>query len=168
MLWLSYEDCTALPRRVFHRIFLADKDFIGKDTRFRVQGDGTSVLPNGRLSGFRIVRASDCVEVSIQGEDEGSPLQAENEMKERIQGAFQIMERAPIVDPHGELMGERAILLIRLGQKEPRVEIIAQRKDDRKLFVIGSVSLAHALAFEKLIQNGYRTDSDGYVIASGR
>jgi hypothetical protein len=31
--------------------------------------------------------------------------------------------------------------------------------------VIGSTSLAHALAYEKLIQNGYRIDRDGYFVA---
>jgi hypothetical protein len=32
--------------------------------------------------------------------------------------------------------------------------------------VIYSSSLVHALAYDKLIRNGYRTDADGYVIAT--
>lgn len=55
-----------------------------------------------------------------------------------------------------------------LVQKGPKVEIITQYKNDRALHIIQSVSLAHALAYEKLIQNGYRIDRDGYVIAQGK
>jgi len=53
-------------------------------------------------------------------------------------------------------------------QREPRVEIIAQHKNEAKLLVIGSTSLAHALAYEKLIQNGYRVDRDGYFVAQSK
>jgi hypothetical protein len=126
MAWVSLRDCSDLFRRSYHATILGDKEYIHEPVRFRVQADGTSLLANGRLAGFRTVRASDCVDVTTQAEDEGSPLQAEDEMKRRIQGAFHVIERAPIVDPHGKLMGERAILLVQLGQKEPRVEIVAQ------------------------------------------
>ena len=73
MLWLSYGDCTALPKRLYHRIVLGETDFIDRDVRFRVRGQGARLLPNGRLSGFTTIRASDSVEVIIESEDEGSP-----------------------------------------------------------------------------------------------
>lgn len=76
-----------------------------------------------------------------------------------------MIEQGPLIDPHGNLIGQRAILVV---QTEPRVEIIAQHKNDVKLFVIGSTSLAHALACEKLIQNGYRVDRDGYFVAQSK
>jgi hypothetical protein len=162
--WVSFGDCADI-RRSYHTIILGDKDYIDREVRFRVWGDGTSLLPNGRLAGFRTVRASDCVKVSTQAEGEGSPLQAEDEFKRRIRGASQVIERGPIVDTHGELIGERVILLV---QERPRTEIISEHKNDGKLFVIRSASLAHAVAYEKLIQNGYRIDRDGYVIAQGK
>jgi hypothetical protein len=68
MLWLSYEDCTALPERLYHRIVLREHDFIGHNVRFRVRGQGARLPPNGRLSGFTTIQASDCVEVIIESE----------------------------------------------------------------------------------------------------
>ncbi len=70
-----------------------------------------------------------------------------------------------LFDPHGETIGQRAILLV---QERPGIEIVAQHKNDAKLLVIGSTSLAHALAYEKLIQNGYKVDRDGYFVAQSK
>ena len=81
MLWLSYDDCTALPERLYHRIVLREQDFIGHNVRFKVRGQGATLPPNGRLSGFTTMRASDCVEVIMESEDEGSPLQAKDETR---------------------------------------------------------------------------------------
>src|SRR5690348_14841158 len=97
MLWLSYEDCTALPERLFHRIVLREQDFIGHNVRFKVRVQGTRLLPNGRLGGFTTVRASDCVEVIIESDDEGSSMQAKDEMERRIRGASRVVERGPEV-----------------------------------------------------------------------
>src|SRR5206468_10592114 len=57
---------------------------------------------------------------------------------------------------YGELVGE----LVALVKEGPKAEIISLKKGARKLFVIESKSLAHALAYEKLIQNGYRRSEE--------
>ena len=93
------------------------------------------------------------------------PPQADEEMERRIREATRVIERAPVIYPHGEGRGERVVLLT---QEEPKVSIISSRQGDRKLYVIHSESLAHALAYEKLIQNGHRLDPHGYVIATGQ
>jgi hypothetical protein len=165
MLWLSYEDCTALPKRLYHRIVLREQDFIGHDVRFKVRGQGATLPPNGRLSGFTTMRASDCVEVIIESEDEGSPMQAKDEMEKRIREASRVVERGPEVDLPGRPDGERAVLL--LGT-DARAEIVVWFEGNRRLGIIESVSLAHALACEKLIEKGYRLDADEYVIATGQ
>jgi len=165
MLWLSYEDCTALPERLYHRIVLREQDFIGHHVRFKVRGHGTRLPPNGRLSGFTTMHASDCVEVIIESEDEGSPMQAKDEMEKRILGASRVVERGPEVDLPGRPDGERAVLL--LGT-DARAEIVVWFEGNRRLGIIESASLAHALAYEKLIEKGYRLDADGYVIAMGQ
>ncbi|SRR6266403_925392 len=163
--WVSLMNCAGFFRRSYHTIILGDKNYVDRGGRFRVQGQGTLLLPNGRLAGFTILRASDCVDVTVVAEDQGSPERAEEEMAKRIRGASHVVEQIPLTDPHGDLIGQRAILLV---QKEPRIEIIAQHKNDAKLLVIRSASLAHALAYEKLIQNGYRIDRDGYVVAQSK
>jgi len=164
LVWLSFGDCAGLFRRSYHSIVLGDKDFIARKVRFKVQIAGTLLLPNGRLGGFTTVRASDCVEVTIEEDDEGSPSQAVDEMEKRIRGGVRIIERVPIRDQDGELVGERVALV----KEGPKAEIISLKKGARKLFVIESKSLAHALSYEKLIQNGYRLDPHGYVIGEGK
>ena len=160
VVWLSFKDCVGLFRRAYHTIVLGDKNYV--EVRFRVQGHGTSLLSSGRLGGFTTLRSSDCVNVIVWAEDQGSPEQAKEEMEKRIRGASKVVEQVSLFDPHGETIGQRAILLV---QEQPGIEIVAQHKNDAKLFVIGSTSLAHALAYEKLIQNGYRIDRDGYFVA---
>jgi hypothetical protein len=103
--------------------------------------------------------------VIVLAEDQGSPEQAKEEMEKRIRGASKVVEQVSLFDPHGETIGQRAILLV---QERPGIEIVAQHKNNAKLFVIGSTSLAHALAYEKLIQNGYRVDRDGYFVAQSK
>jgi len=120
VLWLSYDDCTGLPKRLYHRIVLAEKDFIDKDVRFMVRGQGTTLSLNGRLGGFTTVRASDCVEVTIESEDEGSAMQAEDEMEKKIRGASRVVERGLKDDLPG-ILTERAVLL--LGS-DARAEIV--------------------------------------------
>ena len=127
-----------------------------------VRIQGTQLLPNGRLGGFTTVRASDCVDVTGGDEDEGSPEQAVDEMEKRIEEADRVMEHWPV--RRGELIGERAILLV---QKGLRTEIIVQYKDDHNLHVIRSAPLLHALAYDKLLQGGYRIGADGYLVAQG-
>ena len=165
MLWLSYEDCTALPKRLYHRIVLREQDFIGRNVRFKVRGQGATLPPNGRLSGFTTMHASDCVEVIIESEDVGSPMQAKDEMEKSIRGASRVVERGPVVDLPGRPDGERAVLL--LGT-DARAEIVVWFEGNRRLGIIESASLAHALACEKLIEKGYRLDADGYVTATGQ
>ena len=165
MLWLSYGDCTALPKRLYHRIVLGETDFIDRDVRFRVRGQGATLPPSGRLSDFTTMRASDCVEVTIESEDEGSPMQAKDEMEKRIRGASRVVERGPEVDLPGHPDGERAVLL--LGT-DARAEIVVWLKGKSRLYVIESGSLAHALAYEKLTQKGSRLDPHGYVVAMGQ
>jgi len=164
--WTSFGSCAALSRirRSYHAVVLGDKDFIAKRVRFKSRGAGTLLLPNGLLGGFTIVSAKDCVDVFVEGDDEGSPAQAEDEMEKKIQKAVRVEGRAPIVGPRGEL-GERVVLL---GKEEPKAEIVTILKGKRYLGLIKSSSLAHALAFEKLTHNGYRTDADGYVIGQGQ
>jgi hypothetical protein len=164
-LWLSYGDCTGLPRRLYHTIVLGEKDFIDKDVRFMVRSQGARLLPNGRLGGFTSVRASDCVEVIIESEDEGSPMQAEDEMEKKIRGASRVVERGLKVDPPEHPDRERAVLL--LGS-DARSEIVVWFKGNSRLYVIESASLAHALVYEKLIQRGYRIGPHGYVLAMGQ
>ena len=164
ILWLSYGDCNALPKRLYHNTVLREQDFMGQDVRFKVRIAGTTLLPSGPLGGFTTVRASDCVEVTVEEGDEGSPSQAVDEMEKRIRGGVRIVERVPIRDQDGELVGE----LVALVKEGPKAEIISLKKGARKLFVIESKSLAHALAYEKLIQNGYRLDPHGYVIGEGK
>jgi len=165
MLWLSYEDCTALPNRLYHRIALREQDFIGHNVRFKVRGHGTTLLPNGRLGGFTTMRASECVEVIIESEDQGAPMQAEDEMEKRIRGASRVLERGPKVDLPDHPDGERAVLLF---GSDARAEIVVWLEGNRRLGIIESVSLAHDPACEKLIEKGYRPDADGYVIATGQ
>ena len=93
--WVSFGDCMGLIRRSYHTIVLGDKNYIDSGVRFRVGGQGTSLLPNGRLAGFTTLRASDCVDVIVWGEDQSSPDQAENEMEKRIRAATSVIEQGP-------------------------------------------------------------------------
>jgi hypothetical protein len=163
-LWLSYGDCTGLPKRLYHRIVLAEKEFIDKDVRFMVRSQGAMLSPNGRLAGFTAVRASDCVQVIIESEDEGSAMKAEDEMEKKIRGASRVVERGLKDDLPGHPEGERAVLF----GSDARAEIVIWFKGNSRLNIIESTSLAHALAYEKLIQKGYRFDPHGYVIAMGQ
>jgi hypothetical protein len=111
------------------------------------------------------MRASDCVEVIIESEDEGSPMQANDEMEKRIREASRVLERGPVVNLPRRPDGERAVLLF---GTDARTEIVVWFEGNRRLGIIESASLAHALACEKLIEKGYRLDPQGYVIATGQ
>lgn len=161
---LSFEGCAGSFQRTFHTIVLGDKDFISRTVRFRDRGSGTLGLPNGRLGGFTTVRASDCVDVAIVDEDEGSSSQAVDEFEKRIRGAVRIVERGPIRNEDNGLVGERVVLV----EEGPKAEIIFLKNGVSRLVVIESKSLAHALAFEKLIQRGFRHDANGYVVGQGK
>ena len=163
LVWVWFRDCPGVFRRYCHTILLRDKDFIAADVRFRESGAGAFVPPNGRLSGFTTFRASDCVDVIVEDEDEGSPAQAEDDMEKRIRGASRVTEEGLV--RYGKFIAQRAVLLTPEGRA---AEILTQFKDNRRLHVIRSSSLSHALAYEKLIQNGYRLDHDGYIIAVGK
>ncbi|HEV2196106.1 MAG TPA: hypothetical protein VGR55_11025 [Candidatus Acidoferrum sp.] len=97
-------------------------------------------------------------------EDEGSPSQAVDEFEKRVRGAVRFVERGPIRNEDSGLVGERVVLV----EEGPKAEIIFLQKGRGKLFVIESKSLAHALAFEKLIQRGFRIDANGYVVVQGK
>src|SRR5258708_33989406 len=125
---VSLMKCAGSLRRSYHTIVLGDKNYV--EVRFRVQGHGTSLLSSGRLVGFTTLRSSDCVNVIVLAEDQGSPEQAKEEMEKRIRGASKVVEQVSLFDPHGETIGQRAILVV---QRESRVEIIAQHKNDAKL-----------------------------------
>jgi hypothetical protein len=163
--WLSHGDCTALPKRLYHRIVVGEADFIGDDTRFKVWMMGSGRTPDGYSTEFTQLRASDCVKVDIETESMGSPMEAESEMEKKIRGASRVVERGPKVDLPGHPDGERAVLLF---GSEARAEIVLWFKGNSRLHIIESTSLAHALACEKLIQRGYRMDPHGYVIAMGQ
>jgi|SRR5689334_6984678 hypothetical protein len=164
LVWTSFGDCPGSFQRTLHTIVLGDKDFISRTVRFRVRGSGAFGSPTGHLSGFTTLRASDCVDVASLDEDEGSPSQAVDEFEKRIRGAVRIVERCPIRNEDSGLVGERVVLV----EEGPKAEIIFLQKGRSKLFVIESKSLAHALAFEKLIQRGFRHDANGYVVGQGK
>jgi len=162
--WESFGSCAGLSRirPAYHTVVLRDKDFIDSGVRFRSRTAGTLLLPSGRLGGFTTVRASDCIEVTVEEDDAGSHAQAKDEMEKKIRKAARVVEWRPIIGPSGEPLGERVVLL---EKEEPNAEIVALYKGTGSLGLIKSASLAHALAYEKLIRNGYRIDADGYVIA---
>jgi hypothetical protein len=164
LVWLSLGECAGSFQRTYHTMVLGDKDFIPREVRFKARISGTTLLPSGHLGGFTTVRASDCVEVTVNEGDEGSPSQAVDEMEKRIRGSVRTVERVPIRDQDGEPVGERVVLV----QEGPKAEIISLKKGASKLFVIESKSLAHALAYEELIQSGYRLDPHGYIIGQGK
>src|SRR5437870_3648418 len=89
-----YENYTAN-----NTVVLGDKNYV--EVRFRVQGHGTSLLSSGRLGGFTTLRSSDCVNVIVWTEDQGSPEQAKEEMEKRIRGASKVVEQVSLFDPHG-------------------------------------------------------------------
>gem|GEM_PF-6965963 len=162
IVWWSLRDCGGVFERYYHKLFLGDPDFVAKDVRFMKQGAGTLGLPNRRLGGITFFRASDCVRVTAEDEDQGSPAQAADELEKRLRGAGRVIMQRPV--RYGKLSGERVVLLAREGRE---AEIIFQYENDHSLHVIRSASLAHALAYEKLIQSGYRLDRDGYVVGQG-
>ena len=76
-----------------------------------------------------------------------------------------MVERGAKVDLPGHPDGERAVLLL---ANESKAEIILRFKGNRNLHIIESISLAHALACEKLIERGYRMDPHGYSIPANQ
>lgn len=110
VLWVSFRDCPGVFRRYYHTIVLREKDFVDPAVRFQMQGQGTLGLPNGRLGGFTTVRATDCVEVVLEGDDEGSPDEAADEMEKKVR-AGHVIEQESI--QRGEFAGRRTVLLTR-------------------------------------------------------
>ncbi len=163
ILWLSFGDCTLLPQRLYHVHLLGDRDFISKGVRFKVRFAGNGHPPGGPGVNFTTVRASDCVEVTSQVETYGSPAEAASELQKRIHGAIQVMQEGHSADQRGERPGRRVVLL-----QDDHAEIVLQLGNESKLYVIRSVSLAHAIAYERIIQGGYRFDPHGYVIPQGQ
>src|SRR5215831_8602537 len=137
LILFSYSDCADLPQRVYHTKLLREKDFIGQNIRFKTLMQGTGRTPGGYATDFLRARASDCVEVIRTTEPEGSPIDAENEMKKRIHEASQVIEQGPHIDATGQNVGERVVLLY---AREATKIIIIRRKDDCKLYTIESNS----------------------------
>jgi len=163
-LWLAYGDCTALAARLYHRTVLGDRDFIGKHVRFRIRMMGTGRTPDGRITDFTRFRATDCIEVTSETEGMNSLAQAQNEWQGKIHDASRVVEWGTVAGWLGASKGERAVLLF---GADGRAEIVVWYEDRSSLRTIESKSLSHALALERLIQGGYRLDSNGFVVATG-
>ena len=163
--WLVYGDCTSLPTRLFHQLVRGDKDFFGKNTRFKVRMMGSGRTPEGYDTDFTILRASDCVKVTIETVSMSSPTEAESEMEKKIRNASRVVEHRAKLNLPTPPDGERAVLLF---DGDARAEIVLWFKGNSRLLTIESTSLAHALACEKLTQRGYRMNPQGYVVPSGQ
>ena len=126
---------------------------------------GSGRTPDGYSTDFMDLRASDCIEVSVETESTSSPSEAENEMGKEIRSASRVIERGPKVDLPSHPDGERAVLLF---DNDSRAEIVLWFRGKNSLRIIESTSLAHVLAYERLTQQGYRFDPQGYLVASGQ
>jgi hypothetical protein len=103
--------------------------------------------------------------VTIETVNMSSPAEAESEMEKRIRNASRVVEGLSKVDLPGLPNGEKVVLLFDGGAS---AEIVLWFEGNRRLQIIRSASLSHALGLEKLIQRGYRTDPQGNVVASGQ
>ena len=160
-LWrISHPECTGLLQRLSHNIVLQEKDNIGPDIRFRVRMMGSGRTPEGYSTDFTDVRSSDCVEITSETVSTDSSAQAESELKKEKHAAARILEESK-VDLPNHPNGDRAVLLFVW-----RKEIVLWFKGEKTLHKIESSSLAHALAYEKLMQRGRRLDAEGYIIAT--
>src|SRR5260370_8526012 len=95
---VSLMKCAGSLRRSYHTIVLGDKNYV--EGRFRVQGHGTSLLSSGRLAGFTTLRSSDCVNVIVLAEDQGSPEQTKEEMEKRLRGPSKSVNQLSLFTPN--------------------------------------------------------------------
>jgi hypothetical protein len=162
-----FPECCGLPERIYHSVVLRDKDFCATSTRFRARFSGGGRTPDGQAVGFTTVRASDCIEVTSEVDEKDSADEARNEFEKRIATAFRVVERGPKIDRHRQNVGDRAVLVTHTGNEDKAV-VLVRHSGESRLFEIESVSLSHALAYEKPIENGYRYDSRGYIVVLSR
>ena len=109
-------------------------------------GDG---VVDGMNASFQGYRSSDEVDVVLWTNVLSSPQSAAKEYENRVQNAKKIIEKGIKIDRDGNVVGERAVLIFpdRSNTDKEMVAVLWTRKTD--LLVVETLSMKHALAFEK-------------------
>ncbi len=86
--------------------------------------------------------------VSVTRENRDSADRANKELQRRLKAALRIIERGSKLDDKGQRVGERVVAMFALSDSQKEQASVLWT-NDQQLYYIGSLSLKHALEFEK-------------------
>ena len=144
-LALGFGNCTDRPKRLYRHVFLGD-DSVSENLKFKPYIAGNGRLPDGTVFDFQTLMSSDCVKVTAKTFNEGSIPQAEGELQRLAITASQVIETGVKTNREGKVVGKRVVLVFDAPQKKG---LVAWTLNNGRLITIESVSLSHALEYEK-------------------
>ena len=95
-----------------------------------------------------VYESSDGVVVSMMRENRDSPPKADKALQRKLKKAIRIIERGSKLDEEGRRVGERVVAMFALDNSQKEQASVLWT-NGQQLYYIESLSLKHALEFEK-------------------
>ncbi|MFN2533006.1 MAG: hypothetical protein ABR555_17105 [Pyrinomonadaceae bacterium] len=109
---------------------------------------GRGKTADGIPFSYHLYKSSDGVGVTTTVENHRSPASAQKALQRKIRTAIKMIERGPKLKNKAERIGERAVLTFALPDFHKEQAAVLWTNGQR-LYYIESLSLKHALEFEK-------------------
>ncbi|HEV8428743.1 MAG TPA: hypothetical protein VGQ41_12655 [Pyrinomonadaceae bacterium] len=93
-------------------------------------------------------QSSDGIGVSVTRENRDSATRASKELQRKLKATTRVIERSPKLDEKGRRVGERVVAMFALDDSQKEQASVLWT-NGRQFYYIESLSLKHALEFEK-------------------
>lgn len=128
------------------RAYLQEADI--QPLEFKDLQGGRAKTRDGTPFSYHLYKSSDGVGVTTIVENHSSPASAQKALRKKLRTAIKIIERGPRTEDQAKEKGERAVFTFPLpGSNKEQAAVLWT--DGQQLYHIESLSLKHALAFEK-------------------
>jgi hypothetical protein len=126
--------------RLFHKLYI----------QFECTAIGEIIVEPGGSGGFSAFKSYDGVELGFWQAGFPSREAAAAAFQRSLAGAVKVVEREPLYDSKREnVVGERVVAIFPPNERVQSEWVSVTYLDDKMLYQIMSVSLRHALAFDK-------------------
>ena len=121
---------------------------IVESVEFKDLQGGRAKTPEGVPFSYHLYKSSDGIAVTTIIENHSSPASAQRALRNKLRTAIKIIERGPRTETQAEEKGERAVFSF-AAPVSRKIQAAVIWTDGQQLYRIESLSLKHALAFEK-------------------
>ncbi len=119
-----------------------------QDLTFTDKMGGKGMTRDGAPFSSHVYESSDGVELSVTRENRDSSPKADKALQRKLKKAIRIIERGSKLDEKGQRVGERVVAMLALDDSQKEQASVLWT-NGQQLYYIESLSLKHALEFEK-------------------